>query len=105
MSTESDKQAEPIEMQERRYGYFPKLFTWRGRQYRVTDVERCWTDSRHGQEHHCFRVRCSPVIGRGKASETFEVFQDVRQNTWHLRQQADGRSEYTCPIFDGEEVK
>ena len=35
--------AEPIQMRERRHGYFPKLFVWRGKRYRVNAVERCWT--------------------------------------------------------------
>ena len=76
--------AEPIEMRERRHGYFPKAFTWRGQRYDVHAVERCWTVSRQrwgGRvERHCFRVRCH--------EGTFEVYQDVRHNTWHLRQTA-----------------
>jgi hypothetical protein len=68
-------------MRERRHGYFPKVFIWRGRRYDVHAVERCWTVSRRGLsgkvERHCFRVRC----GEG----TFKVFQDLRHNTWHLQ--------------------
>jgi hypothetical protein len=30
-------------------------------------------------ERHCFRVRCP--------EGTFEVYQDVRYNTWHLQKQ------------------
>jgi hypothetical protein len=63
-------------MQER-HGYFPKVFVWRGRRY---DVERCWTVSRRNRdgwvEQHCFCVRCP--------EGTFEVYQDVRHNAWHL---------------------
>jgi hypothetical protein len=70
-------------MRERRHGYFPKAFTWRGQRYDVSAVERCWTVSRQrwgGRvERHCFRVRCP--------EGTFEVYQDVRHNTWHLQQQ------------------
>jgi len=109
--------AEPIEMRERRYGYFPQTFIWRGCRYDVYAVERCWTVSRRGRsgrvERHCFRVRCSfhkptnsaafrkpansaalrkpansaalgPVQDRREG--TFEVYQDVQHNTWHLRQ-------------------
>ena len=74
---------EPIEMRERRHGYFPHLFVWRGHCYHVNAVERCWTVSgRTGGnrvERHCFRVRCP--------EGTFEVYQDVRYNTWHLQRQ------------------
>jgi len=75
---------ESIEMRERRHGYFPKSFVWRGHRYDVYAVERCWTVSRRGRggrvERHCFRVRCP--------EGTFEVYQDVRHNTWHLQQRA-----------------
>lgn len=73
--------AEPIEMRERRHGYFPKSFIWRGSRYDVHAVERCWTVSRRGLdgkvERHCFRVRCR--------EGTFEVYQDLRHNTWHIQ--------------------
>jgi hypothetical protein len=75
--------AEPIQMRERRHGYFPKLFVWRGKRYHVSAVERCWTVSRRSRdnrvERHCFRVRCP--------EGTFEVYQDVRYNTWHMQRQ------------------
>ncbi len=75
--------AEAIEVRERRHGYFPKSFVWRGRRYEVYAVERCWTVSRrnggNGVERHCFRVRCPEGV--------FEVYQDVRHNTWHLQRQ------------------
>ena len=75
--------AEPIEMKERRHRYFPKVFVWRGHRYRVHAVERCWTISRRARrgkvERHCFRVRCP--------EGTFEVYQDVRHNTWHVQRQ------------------
>jgi hypothetical protein len=77
------RRGEPIDMRERRHGYFPKLFVWRGHRYRVNAVERCWTVSRRNRgnrvERHCFRVRCP--------EGTFEVYQDVRYNTWHLQRQ------------------
>jgi len=70
---------EPIEMRERRHGYFPKAFVWRGHRYDVHAVERCWTVARRGGrvDRHCFRVRCR--------EGTFEVYQDARHNTWHLQ--------------------
>ncbi|HEC35394.1 MAG TPA: hypothetical protein ENI39_02545 [Anaerolineae bacterium] len=71
----------PVEMRQRRHGYFPHIFTWRGREYRVEAVERCWTISlrrRGGRvEGHCFRVRCR--------EGTFDLFQDARAGTWHMR--------------------
>lgn len=72
---------EPIEMQERRHCYFPQRFLWRGEQYSVDAVERCWTICRRRRdsrvERHCFRVRCP--------QGTFEIYQDVRHNTWHIK--------------------
>jgi hypothetical protein len=75
------RRGESIDMRERRHGYFPKLFVWRGHSYQVKAVERCWTISRRGGgnkiERHCFRVRCP--------EGTFEVYQNVRYNTWHMQ--------------------
>jgi len=75
---------EPIEMRERRYGYFPKAFISHGQRYDVYAVERCWTVSRWQRgkraERRCFRVRCR--CGR------FDLYQDVQHNTWHLQRQA-----------------
>jgi hypothetical protein len=76
---------EAVEMVRRRFGYYPRVFRWRGRCFRVYDVERCWTRSRRGTRHdrrrrverHFFQVRCD--------EGTFEVYQDLRANTWHLR--------------------
>jgi hypothetical protein len=78
--------AEPIDMRERRHGYFPKAFVWRGHRYDVYAVERCWTVSRRGSrvEHHCFRVRCSFGPAQNRREGTFEVYQNVRHNTWHV---------------------
>ena len=85
-------------MRERRHGYFPKAFIWRGQRYDVYAVERCWTVSRppffplqwggwKGGERHCFRVRCSFGSAQDRHEGTFEVYQDVRHNTWHLQRQ------------------
>lgn len=78
---------EPIEMQERRHGYFPKAFVWRGHRYDVYAVEGCWTVSRRGGqvERHCFRVRCSFGPALDRREDTFEVYQDVQHNTWHVQ--------------------
>jgi len=75
--------AEPIDVRERKHGYFPQTFIWRGHRYDIYAVERCWTVSRRGRggrvEQHRFRVRCR--------EGTFELYQDVRHNTWHMRRQ------------------
>ena len=71
---------EAIDMRSRRFGYFPRLFVWRGHEYNVEAVERCWTTStrRNGgqMERHYFQVRC--------AEGTFSLYQDLRHNTWHI---------------------
>jgi len=71
---------EAIEMQARRFGYFPRTFRWRGRRYDVSAVERCWTTSTRQwggrAQRHYFRVRC--------AEGCFELFQDIAHNTWHV---------------------
>ncbi len=70
---------ESIRMTSKRFGYFPQSFVWRGREYDVDAVERCWTVSQRWLwevKRHCFRVRC--------AEGRFELFQDVKNNTWHV---------------------
>ena len=66
---------EAVEIQEKRFGYFPKRFRWRGQVYDVAAVEHCWTQMR-GTPHLCFRVKCNEGL--------FELFQDVRANTWEV---------------------
>jgi hypothetical protein len=66
---------EAVEIQEKRFGYFPKAFRWRGKRYNVETVERCWNASRSAP-HLCFRVRCSDGV--------FDLYQNVRDNTWRL---------------------
>lgn len=72
---------EAIEMQQRRFGYFPKVFCWRGHRHVVQSVERCWTVSRRRltrvAARHFFRVDCT--------EGTFELYQDAATNTWHVR--------------------
>ncbi|CAG0935961.1 hypothetical protein TFLX_04817 [Thermoflexales bacterium] len=71
---------EAIDMRARRFGYFPRTFVWRGQEYQVEAVERCWTTAsrRHGGQldRHYFQVRC--------AEGTYNVYQDLRHNTWHI---------------------
>lgn len=69
---------EPIEMKERRHGCIPQAFLWHGHCYRIHAVERCWTVLRRRRDtgRICFLVRC--------AEGTFEVYQNLASNTWHL---------------------
>ena len=71
---------EAIDMRARRFGYFPRTFVWRGREFQVEAVERCWTTAsrrKSGQmDRHYFQVRC--------AEGTFNVYQDLTHNTWHI---------------------
>jgi uncharacterized protein YifE (UPF0438 family) len=66
---------EPIRMQAKRFGYFPKTFMWHGRQYDVKRVERAWTVSRR-RARRCFRVHTVEGV--------FDLYQDLNANTWHL---------------------
>jgi hypothetical protein len=80
---------EAILMVERRHGYFPKVFIWRGHRYDVHAVERCWTISRRGVrrqvERTCFRVRARRRTQGECAVEVFEIYQDARRNTWYMQ--------------------
>ena len=71
---------EAIDMRARRFGYFPRTFVWQGREFQVETVERCWTAaSRRNSgkiDRHYFQVRC--------AEGTFNVYQDLTHNTWHI---------------------
>ena len=84
---------EKILMEEKRLGYFPERFTWRSRQYRVCSVDRCWTVSRRRLgsrvDRMYFRVRCASRglaerKGQAVRQGTFDVYQDLNTNTWHL---------------------
>ena len=64
-----------VHIQEKRFGYFPKVFRWRGKRYDVQRVEQCWNAPR-ADAHVCFRVRCE--------EGAFYLYQNVRDNTWRL---------------------
>ncbi len=64
-----------VEIQEKRFGYFPKVFRWRGKRYDVQAIERCWSARRHAPQL-CFRVRCREGL--------FDLYQNVQDNTWRL---------------------
>jgi hypothetical protein len=72
---------EAVDMVQRRFQYFPRVFRWRGQRYQVDAVERCWTVVRRGwvrrAERHFFCVRC--------AEGEFELYQDIGTGLWHLR--------------------
>jgi hypothetical protein len=74
------RSGEAIRMQAKRFGYFPRTFVWRGREYNVEAVERCWTTGsrRNGgqMQRHYFQVRCP----EGK----FDLYQVIAHNTWHI---------------------
>ena len=79
-TTARRRRIEAIDMQAKRFGYFPRTFMWRGRRYDVHAVERCWTKATRQwggrAQRHYFRVRC--------AEGSFELFQDITHNTWHM---------------------
>jgi len=72
---------EAVEMVDRRHSYFPRVFRWRGQRFDVQAVQRCWTVARSGWrrrvERHFFKVQC--VEG------DFELYQNLKDGTWHLR--------------------
>jgi len=91
------RQEQPVQVQEKRFGYFPKAFRWRGKRYDVQAIERTWargfaawnrafpideSDDRVGTKKSrsaprlYFRVRCRDGI--------FDLCQDLRADTWHL---------------------
>jgi hypothetical protein len=79
--------AQAVLMKQKRFGYFPQVFVWRGRAHRIVECRESGTVSRRGLfgriERRYFRVRC----GQG----TCELFQDLLNNTWHIQR----------PMFDG----
>ena len=72
---------EPVEMVQRRFQYFPRLFRWRGQRFHVESIQRVWTvRARHWPRHggrHFFQVECT--------AGDFELFQDVQTGIWYLR--------------------
>jgi hypothetical protein len=82
------KSHESIMVTQKRFGYFPEAFLWRGKIYRVISTEECRTVSKCGLfsrvERSYFRVRCAEGI--------FELFQDVLSNTWHVEKVMSARA-------------
>lgn len=75
MHTRKNHKLEAVEIQEKRFGYFPKTFRWHGKRYDVQAVERCWTAAQRAPRL-CFRVRCREGL--------FDLYQNVHDNTWQL---------------------
>lgn len=95
-SNQNHHEAQPIEIQSKRFGYFPKSFRWRGKRYDIQAIERIWargfaawnrafsladsTKNRFGKSNKAprlyFRVRCRDGV--------FDLYQDLRADTWHL---------------------
>lgn len=64
-----------IQVEAKRFGYFPQVFQWRGKRYAVQTIERCW-NARRNEPHLCFRVRCREGV--------FDLYQNLHDNTWRL---------------------
>jgi hypothetical protein len=70
---------EAIEMRQRRHGWFPRLFLWRGRAFEVDRIEHWWEVGRRWGRpaRRYFRLQA------GEA--TFELYRDLEAGTWRLR--------------------
>jgi len=71
---------ESVNMVERRFQYFPKVFRWRGRRFQAESVERTWISCGRLQSRAArrfFLVRCR--------EGAFELFQDLESGHWYLR--------------------
>lgn len=67
--------SDAVEILEKRFGYFPQSFQWRGHTHFVQAVER--TSTKMGRVAQlCFRVRCKEGI--------FDLTQNCKTNIWSL---------------------
>lgn len=64
-----------VEVVEKRFGYFPQRFQWRGHVHMVQAVERTWTKMGRVAQL-CFRVRCAEGV--------FDLTQNAKTNIWSL---------------------
>jgi hypothetical protein len=72
-------QYELIEMKARRFGYFPRTFTWRDQTIEIEAVLHVWTKQRGRTIHrHYFQVRGTDGIER-------TLYQDLLDQMWHLK--------------------
>lgn len=74
-STTRQARANAVEILEKRFGYFPQRFQWRGHAHQVQQVERTWTKMGKSAQL-CFRVRCREGV--------FDLTQSVKTNIWSL---------------------
>lgn len=68
-----------VEMEAKRFGYFPQTFVWRGRRFEVQAVERCWSIEQRwvwNIVRNCFRVTC--------AEGSFDLSQNIKNGTWRV---------------------
>jgi hypothetical protein len=74
------RRADAVHILERRFGYFPKRFRWRGRQFDVIGVPRVWCAARRwprpAQER---RYELLTTEGR------FELAHDLLRDAWTVR--------------------
>jgi len=72
---------EPVELIAKRFGFFPAVFGWRGREFQVEAVEECrlvvagWLPPWRKEVR--FRVRTPEGV--------FELAQDTQRNLWRVR--------------------
>ena len=69
-----NRQDQSIKVQEKLFGYFPKVFSWQGQCYHVLAVEHCWSTRRPLRLN--FRVRCREGL--------YDLYQDVRADLWRV---------------------
>ena len=71
---------DPVRVEHKRFGFWPEIFTLRGRRLHARQLERCWTVARGSGEQRCerryFRLHCD--------DGTVVMYHDVRSNLWWL---------------------
>lgn len=65
-----------IVVTEKRFGYFPQVFTWRGISYKVDRIVRTWTKKTARHEYLAFQVDCSGSL--------FDLYQNVNSKKWGM---------------------
>ncbi|NJN17181.1 MAG: hypothetical protein HC822_13340 [Oscillochloris sp.] len=70
---------EPVEMCERRFGYLPARFRYRGSVQLVQRIVHVWEDPGSGKRsaRRYFKILCADATTR-------TLFQDLRSGTWHV---------------------
>ena len=66
---------EAVDVVEKRFGYFPQRFQWRGHLHTVQSVERTWTKMGRIAQM-VFRVHCTEGV--------FDLTQNAKTNVWSL---------------------